>query len=467
MSITPEERIDNLSIHYYNLGLENARVRNLSGAAEYLERSLEIDKRNTDARNLLGLVYYAMGELVEALSAWVVSKHFCPDDNPADEYLNEVQGDPVNFDMMSQAISKYNKGLEFAREGKTDLAMIQLKKAVSTYPNFVRAMQLLAVLFMMNNEADKAAKLIYRILKIDCANAAALYYIKEIDSATAAGKVLNAEARDMVEESFAATKLEDEVTEAEILEDEPNVMAFIGLLAGILIGVAVVFFLIVPNRDASIREEYRNSEKNYSENLNVKLARINALETEAAKMVLQNAELQASLTEARSTIDSLINETPEYAIMFNRLFASAEVYMEYAINKKVAASMGWAADTDLLLATADSLAGVDITLTSDDAARRLYEGMCDEVMEKASTLKYNEGMEAFNVGWYSRAVDCLHRVVTYNPKDDKALFYLARSYEGIGDKENALMYYNELLDNFANSSFSASALDRIAIINDN
>ena len=41
---------------FYNEGLERANVRNLSGAIESLKKSLELNKMNMDARNLLGLV---------------------------------------------------------------------------------------------------------------------------------------------------------------------------------------------------------------------------------------------------------------------------------------------------------------------------------------------------------------------------------------------------------------------------
>jgi len=466
MAVTPEDRIDNLSVHYYNLGLECARVRNLSGAAENLRRSLEIDKRNTEARNLLGLVYYASGEIVEALSAWVVSKHFCPEDNIADQYLNEVQGDPVTFDTMNQAIIKYNRGLEFARDGKTDLAMIQLKKAVSTYPNFIRAMLLLSLLHMMNNEADKAAKLIYRVLKIDCANSTALYYLKEIDSASAAGKVLNAGARDMVEESFAATKLEDEVTETEVLEDEPNAMAFIGLLAGIIIGIAVVFFLIVPSRDAALKEQYREAERDYSAELNVKLARINALETEAAKLGLENTELTNSLTEAKATIVELTSESPAYAVMFGNLFDASEAYMNHMIDKTVASRTGTSENVSLLYAAADALAAVDITLTADASARLVYDNMCSNVMDRAAQKKYTEGYDYFSVGWYSRAVDCFYTATVYNDMYDAAFYYLGRTYEEMDDRETALSTYKTLVERCPNSKYAAYALERIDVIED-
>ena len=46
---------------YYNLGLSRAKVRDLSGAVESLKTSIFINKRNIDARNLLGLVYCEMG----------------------------------------------------------------------------------------------------------------------------------------------------------------------------------------------------------------------------------------------------------------------------------------------------------------------------------------------------------------------------------------------------------------------
>ena len=39
---------------FYNLGLEKARIRDLSGAAQCLKKSLHFNKYQTDARNLLG-----------------------------------------------------------------------------------------------------------------------------------------------------------------------------------------------------------------------------------------------------------------------------------------------------------------------------------------------------------------------------------------------------------------------------
>ena len=53
------------SNEYYNDALAKASVRDLSGAIESLKTSLKFNKLNIDARNLLGLIYFEMGEVVE------------------------------------------------------------------------------------------------------------------------------------------------------------------------------------------------------------------------------------------------------------------------------------------------------------------------------------------------------------------------------------------------------------------
>ena len=69
--ITILKRVARISNLLYNEGLDKARVRDLSGAIKSLKRSLEFNKENKDARNLLGLVYFESGEVVSALTEWV------------------------------------------------------------------------------------------------------------------------------------------------------------------------------------------------------------------------------------------------------------------------------------------------------------------------------------------------------------------------------------------------------------
>ena len=94
---------------------------------------------------------------------------------------------------------------------------------------------------------------------------------------------MNETATDTATEAFQAAA---PVTyqEEEYQEEKPNVMAFVGLIAGILIGIAVVFYMIVPAREDKIRQEYLAEEVDYSETLNSKLAQINSLQDQIASL---------------------------------------------------------------------------------------------------------------------------------------------------------------------------------------
>ncbi len=163
-------RIVRLSNRYYNLGLERARTRDLTGAVEALTRSLSIDKHNVPARNLLGLVLYEMGETVDALCEWVVSTGDQPENNPASAYVKRLQDRRTELDNDNQAIRKYNAALEQARHGGEDLAIIQLQWVLEAHPRMLKAHALMALLQLQEGDSAKAEKEARLVLKADKGN---------------------------------------------------------------------------------------------------------------------------------------------------------------------------------------------------------------------------------------------------------------------------------------------------------
>ncbi len=69
-----------------------------------------------------------MGEVVAALSEWVISKNQQPKKNIADDYINMIQTNPTRLDTINQTIKKYNQALTYCHQDSLDLAVIQLKK---------------------------------------------------------------------------------------------------------------------------------------------------------------------------------------------------------------------------------------------------------------------------------------------------------------------------------------------------
>mgnify|MGYP000420525963 FL=1 len=93
-----------------------------------MKKSLQFNRDNIAARNLLGLVYFGQGEVAEALVEWIISKNIKSHENIADYYIKKVQETPSELEVMNQAIKKYNQCLTYCQQDGEDLAVIQLKK---------------------------------------------------------------------------------------------------------------------------------------------------------------------------------------------------------------------------------------------------------------------------------------------------------------------------------------------------
>ena len=148
------------SNYWYNDGLKKAQIRDMSGAIVSLRRSLQYNRENIAARNLLGLVYYGIGEVAEALVEWIISKNFRPRDNIANEYIKNVQASANELEVINQAVKKYNQCIGYCQQNSEDLAVIQLKQVISAHPTFLKAYQLLALLYLHSEQYSRAKQIL-------------------------------------------------------------------------------------------------------------------------------------------------------------------------------------------------------------------------------------------------------------------------------------------------------------------
>ena len=150
--VTLQKRIIRISNLLYNEGLEKATVRDLSGAIVCLKRSLKFNKENIAARNLLGLVYFETGEVVAALSEWVISKNMNEPGIMRQTCILQDFRRKNKLDAINQTIRKYNQALLYCRQDNEDMAIIQLKKVLAQNPKLIKAYHLLSLLYLKRQE---------------------------------------------------------------------------------------------------------------------------------------------------------------------------------------------------------------------------------------------------------------------------------------------------------------------------
>ena len=76
----------------------------------------------------------------------------------------------------------YNTALQNIHDDTPDMAIIELKKVVNMNPGYIRAYQLLALLYMRREHYAAARKVLMKAVKVDRNNMTTLRYLKEVNA---------------------------------------------------------------------------------------------------------------------------------------------------------------------------------------------------------------------------------------------------------------------------------------------
>lgn len=282
-----QKKVDYLSRQYYNQGLEKASVRDLSGAISCLKQSLIYNKHNIQARNLLGLVYFETGEVVAALSEWVISKNLQSNRNLATEYINKLQANSNKLEAINETIRKYNDALNLCREGHEDMAAIRLKRILTQNPKLIKGYHLLALIQMKEGEYNKARRTLRKAARIDKTNTTTLRFLREIDEQTGVTTKLERQNKKRIFRNGAAAKRESDGNEGEVViqtpayKEQSRISLFFMLATGFAAGLLAFYLLAVPAIRQGIYREANQQIVEYSDAVSSQGAELTKAQSQA------------------------------------------------------------------------------------------------------------------------------------------------------------------------------------------
>lgn len=450
-------RIVSQSNQYYNQALSQAKVRDLSGAIHSLKQSLQFNKLNINARNLLGLVYYETGEIVSALSEWVISKNYQDRGNDADLYIRAIQANPNKLELYNQTIKKYNVALQAAQSGDEDMAIIQLKKVVSLNPKFVRASQLLALLYMMSGKRENRARA-YRLMqnasKIDATNTTTLRYLQELSDMRGktdpAVKIERTTQESVRKVAAASSSSEADAyrTITPYREERPSVMPLVNIMIGMILGLAVMYFLVIPHIRSSDTAEANKKFQQYSEDQAASDGDVSTLKNQNETLQARVDELTAQLTELQG------GDSSDLTSIQDNYDALLDAYNSFQKGDKEEA--------------AEKLSAINIDKISSDVAKEFYETIKGDTFAEASEKAFTQGRDAYNgEGEYSghrdyeKAIELLEQALEYNKDNTDAMYFLGRCYQQKSDAERAKEYYNQIINDYPDSHRVSEANRRL------
>ena len=426
------------SNYWYNDGLRKAQIRDMSGAIVSLRRSLQFNRENIAARNLLGLVYYGIGEVPEALVEWIISKNLRPRDNIADDYIKNVQSSANELETINLAIRKYNQCLAYCMQNGEDMAVIQLKQVISTHPDFLKAYQLLALIYLHTEQYSHARQVLRTARKLDTTNEITLHYIHELMQHR--GRVRHRTEKkkeDAVEYSLGnETIIQPKHSR---LKEMSSHLAVANIFIGAAIGAALIWFLIAPAVNQARTDRMNDQMREYSDKITSLEAQVSAQTRTLDNYRATGESVEADAQAAQTTRDSY-----EALMTVSNQYDSGE-YSDATM-----------ADT-LINVNRDSLG---------QSAQALYDQIAADIYPNACERNFETGTEALASQDYQGAIDAFYKVVRMDEgyNGGQALYNLAQAYQGNGDSENAATYYQRIVDSYSDSDYAAdaqSALDAI------
>lgn len=415
---------------YYNQGLALARQRDLTGAAAALKKSLRFDKFQTDARNLLGLIYLEIGEAGSALCQWVISLNLQEQDNLAEEYLQRVQGAGGYLETADQAAKKYNQALVYAQNENEDLAILLLMRMLDDFPNYVKAQELLALLYIRHEDYIKAGRCLYQVLKVDCYNPTAQRYMAVAKHNTGKAEV----EKRKLKNAFSHRQMQDDdIIIPPSYKENTGWQSVINILVGLILGVAVVYFLIMP-----AKQEAMNALHNKEQLAN--LEQINQKSLEIDSLIQQLEDAKKAQESAESSLEAMEADSGGVISQYQNMVKLLEAYR--AEDAKTAAVLYTSMDMSVLT---DGVLNETVAWIQQDMSENGWKtllSMGDEAMSQES------GAGA------SQAIDYYNRSLQIRPGNAEVIYKLGLAYEAAGDKDRANEYFGEIIMNYPDSEFA-------------
>lgn len=426
------------SNRFYNEGLDKAKIRDLSGAIVSLRQSLKFNKNNVEARNLLGLVYFEMGEVAMALSEWIISQSTRKDKNIATDYIRQLQSGNSRLSEMSTSIRKFNTAYTYCLQESKDLAKIQVKAALSKNPQFVKAHLLLALLYMDEGAWSSAETEVTRALKVDHGNVQAQLYqvtikkMLEPDEGEIGTKTRNSK------NNKNAVRIEQEngfIIQPTNFKEPKNsgLGTIVNILIGLVIGAAAVYFLIVPARVAEVNEQSQANLVEIGNQLDTKNSTIQELENKLANLEKEKESL-SGVIDSYSGEDGTIGSYDQLA----------QIAASYILNQ----------DNDQ---AADSLDELRMTVDAD-AMSEGYQGLYNAILAligpELAEKYYISGSDYYRTREFEKAIEDLTKAYYYNTSNEEALYNIANSYKELGNYEEARTVYEQVIYNFPDTELA-------------
>ena len=267
-----------------------------------------------------------------------------------------------------------------------------------------------------------------RVTQIDRGNTQAQGYLREI---ALYNKQKGIKGKAKEKDSIVRYERDNEIIiqPAQVIEPTTSKGALTGFVIGFLLGAAILFFLVMPNRLQSVRTEMENEVRIANENKEAQSATIATLNNELATLKQEREAIMAQYGDLYTGADN--------SEVVSSLLRAVATYLENTQNLEAV------------------MPYLDVCVKSesffeenDNAILGLYNSMKEICSPKFAETHYQKGLAAYEEQRYDEAVTELELAVSYYDGNANSMYYLGSSYDLSGNKEKAKEVYQNVINKF-------------------
>jgi len=330
---------------------------------------------------------------------------------------NEFKSKNKNIE---KAVTLYNQAIMSLESKSEDIAVIELKKALSLYPDFTEAKMLLSLAYMINHKYNEAEQLLNSVVEGDNVIARASLYLQYIQMKSPSSH--NRSPKKVVRIRLPKIQF-------------VGVRGILKLLIVFSIGVMVASFM------------FKSNSSNQSMNDNALNNHVSILEENVKQLEQQLNEVTNENTYLKKVQELLMIENNIESGNIDEAKNKIEQLKDFTFHEPERQKY------DALLEKINQM-----STAQSDAAVNTVSGM----------EAYNKGYTAYKEGKYSEAISYLNEYLKSAPNNttaQSAWYVLGKSYQAVGDKENAASCYNKVIQDFAGSEYANYARSRLKELN--
>ena len=286
---------------------------------------------------------------------------------------------------------------------------------------------------MESEQYAKARQMIRKAHKLDTTNEITLRYMHELKQLRSDKVAKLKEEKDQT----VSYKLGNETIIQPIsatLKDNATMMTILNIVIGIVVGAAVVWFLIVPTVKQNMSAKTNKEIIAYSEQIAGKESEIDILNQELTQYKSESEATENEKAIAQGTQAS-----------YEALVAAIEHYRQTNYNRATLADELLAIQTESLGAT----------------GKTTYDTIANEVFEEQCSSLYEAAQKSFAVANYGTVIEKMEKVVKMKEgyANGEAILLLMNAYQKNGDTEKATQVYNRILELYPNTEIATKAAE--------